>query len=92
MMKAFDQANVRVLRFSDYLNKLYYNGKLNLKELQAFRGILEEITRMFQKLRSLSHFGIVPWYVKKDLNKLNSELTLMEYNVSLISVGAAVAV
>ena len=91
-MHEFDMVNARVVRFGEYLNKLYYNGRLGLMELQAFRGILEDIKQMFYKLKSLSFFGIIPWYVKTDLNKLNSELTLMEYNVSLISVGSVLTV
>ena len=90
-MKEFDFVDERVDRFSAYLDRLYYNGKLNLEELQAFRKILDEIRNMFKRLKSFIIFGFTPWFVRDDLNKLSSELTLMEYNLSLISVGTAVA-
>jgi hypothetical protein len=87
-MKEFD---ARVDRFSAYLDRLYYSGKLNLEELQAFRKIIEDIRGMFMRLQSFIIFGFMPWFVRDDLNKLSSELTLMEYNLSLISVGTSVA-
>ena len=90
-MKEFNFVGERVDRFSSYLDRLYYAGTINLEELQAFRKILDDIRNMFKRLRSFIFFGFIPWFVRDDLNKLSSELTLMEYNVSLISVGMTVA-
>lgn len=84
-MKEFDSVNERMERFSSYLDNLYYSGNLKLVELQSFRNILQEIRGMFGKLRAMSLFGFIPKYVRKDMNRLNSELLLMEYNVSLLS-------
>ena len=84
-MIKWSMINERLQRFDGYLNKLYYAGKLKLNELQAFRKLLEEITCMFERLKALSLFGFMPDYAKKDMSLLTSELTLMEYNVSLIS-------
>ena len=85
----FNSVNNRMERFDAYLTKLYFSGKLNLNELQSFRKILEEIKQMFNRLRAYTFFGFAPGFVKEDFNKLTSELTLMEYKVSLISFGAA---
>ena len=89
MMTMFDAVDNRMDRFKAYLDKLYYAGKLKLSDLQSFRKILKDIESMLSRLRSLSLFGFIPFYVKKDVNRLNSELLLMEYNVSLISTGFA---
>ena len=91
MKKEFDLVDARVSRFNSYLDHLYYSGKLNLNELQSFRKILDEIKNMFMRLKSFTVFGHLPWFVKDDMNKLSSELTLMEYNVSLISIGSTVS-
>lgn len=91
MKREFDLVDDRLSRFNAYLDRLYYSGKLNLNELQAFRKILDEIKNMFKRLRTFTVFGHMTWFVKDDMNKLSSELTLMEYNVSLISIGAVVA-
>ena len=86
-MNTFDIAKERMDRFNASLDRLYYAGRIKLSELHAFRGILKDIDGMFKRLRYLSFFGIMHWNIKKDVNRLNSELTLMEYNVSLISTG-----
>lgn len=88
-MVNFDFIEKRLKRFNTYLDKLYFTGNLKLSELYSFRDILKDIDSMFKKLKSFSVFGIVPLFVKKDINRLNSELILMEYNISLISVNAS---
>ena len=88
MRKELNLVDERVNRFNNYLNKLYYSGRLKLSELQSFRDLLKEIQEMFERLRMETLFGYVPGYVRKDLDKLNSELTLMEYNVSLVLAGS----
>jgi hypothetical protein len=86
-MEKWTDLYIRADKFNVYLNNLYYSGKLKLSELQSFRHILNEIVGMFDRLKFMSVFGYVPKSVKRDLNRLESELTLMEYNVSLISFG-----
>lgn len=86
-MREWENLYERADTFNVYLNNLYYSGKLKLSELQSFRNILSEITGMFDRLKLMTFFGIVPKSVKKDMDRLTSELTLMEYNVSLISFG-----
>lgn len=88
----FESVDKRVERFNSYLDKLYFAGRLKLSELQSFRKLLDDISQMFSTIKSLSVFGVVPWYAKKDIDKLNSELTLMEYNVSLITANAVCGV
>ena len=86
-MREWENLYKRADVFNVYLNNLYYSGKLKLSELQSFRHILNEITGMFDRLKLMTLFGFVPKSVKKDMDRLESELTLMEYNVSLISFG-----
>lgn len=88
MRKELNLVDERVDRFNAYLNKLYFAGRLKLSDLQSFRDILREIREMFERLRMATLFGYAPRGVRKDIEKLNSELTLMEYNVSLVVAGS----
>ena len=91
MKKDFDYLDLRLKRFREYLDKLYFSGKLKLTELQALRELLNEISNMYQKLKVTMLFGFLPKHAKKDFDRLNSEFTLMEYNVSLLSTSMQTA-
>ena len=87
-MKKFDLVDFRLKRFNEYLDKLYYAGKLRLNELHSFRKLVAEIEGMINHLKIISLFGILSGFINRDINKLNNELKLMEYNVSLLTTGA----
>ena len=63
----------RVTKVNEYLNHLYFTGKLRLSDLQSFRRILNDMDSI---MTGLLIFGnLFSSDVRKSIVKMNGELT-----------------
>lgn len=73
----------RLNALRDNIKTLYFNGKMCLNELNSFMRLLDDMDSIMERL--FFSVGLFTQDVKKDIIKMTGELTLLEYNVSLIA-------
>lgn len=80
-----EQWDLKVALINTKIFSLYQVGEINLSNLYELRGLIGDMDKMMQILFSHLRFSLLKQKIRRDIQNLNNEYKIFEYNISLVS-------